>query len=92
MAGGSCEATAFGAYGYEATCLCLPLGNYHNMGDLDRVQLGHVPARPAPEIISLSDFDGLVSLLITALPVFDDGPVDLSERLDEIYEEGRSVL
>ncbi|MEC9372604.1 MAG: M20/M25/M40 family metallo-hydrolase, partial [Planctomycetota bacterium] len=38
MPGGACEATAYSAWGYEATCLCLPLGAYHNMGDLDRVQ------------------------------------------------------
>ena len=37
MPGGACEATAFSAYGYESTCLCLPLGNYHNMHDIDVV-------------------------------------------------------
>ncbi len=31
MDGGSCEATAYVTYGYTATCLCLALGNYHNM-------------------------------------------------------------
>ncbi len=92
MAGGSCEATAFGAYGFQATCLCLPLGNYHNMGDLDSVEQGKGAARPAPEVISLSDFDGLVTLLVSALPDFDGEPLDLAAQLDGIYEEGRSVL
>lgn len=92
MAGGSCEATAFGAYGYQSTCLCLPLGNYHNMGNLDAVELGELPARAAPEVISLADFDGLVKLLIAALPVLDTTSADLTSRLEEIYEEGRSVL
>ena len=40
MAGGACEATVFCAAGYEATCVCLPLGNYHNMADLAAVQAG----------------------------------------------------
>jgi endoglucanase len=31
MDGGACESTAFCAYGYEATAVCLALGNYHNM-------------------------------------------------------------
>jgi len=31
MPGGTCEASAFQALGFTATCLCLPLGNYHNM-------------------------------------------------------------
>ena len=31
MPGGTCEATAYQALGFTATCLCLPLGNYHNM-------------------------------------------------------------
>src|SRR5690606_37731588 len=30
MAGGACEASVFCAMGYQATCVCLPLGNYHN--------------------------------------------------------------
>ncbi len=63
MVGGSCEATAFGAFGYAATCLCLPLGNYHNMADIAAVQEGERPARVAPETISLADFTGLVALL-----------------------------
>ncbi len=70
MAGGACEATVFCAYGYEATCLCLPLGNYHNMADLSAVQDGtwnagaKGPPRVAREYIALSDFNGLVDLLV----------------------------
>lgn len=92
MAGGSCEATAFGAYGYQSTCLCLPLGNYHNMGRLDEVEAGEASAKAAPEVIALSDFDGLVDLLVIGLPHIDDGRAPLAGRLDEIYEEGRSIL
>ncbi|MFI4881913.1 MAG: hypothetical protein ACIAQU_04945, partial [Phycisphaerales bacterium JB064] len=66
MAGGACEATVFCAAGYDATCVCLPLGNYHNMADLAAVQAGSNTTPPAigPEQIATSDFDGLVDLLI----------------------------
>jgi hypothetical protein len=47
-AGGTCEATAFSTYGYRSTCLCLPLGNYHNMIDIDQVVAGQRPARVGP--------------------------------------------
>ncbi len=63
MAGGSCEATAFAAYGYRSTCLCLPLGNYHNMADIDGVLAGKRPAKVASEFISISDFHGLIGML-----------------------------
>jgi endoglucanase len=64
MPGGTCEATAFSTYGYRSTCLCLPLGNYHNMIDIDQVQAGQRPARLGPEFISVADFHGLVELLV----------------------------
>lgn len=66
MAGGACEASVFCAYGYDATCVCLPLGNYHNMGDLAAVQAGtHTkPATIEREFIGLDDYDGLVDLLV----------------------------
>jgi endoglucanase len=91
MAGGSCEATAFGAYGYRAAGLCLPLGNYHNMGNLDEVELGSGPAVPAMEIISLSDFHGLIDLLLIACAAVD-GEDMLRVRLDDLYEGSRHLL
>ena len=47
MPGGTCEASAYQTYGYTATCLCLPLGNYHNMNEA----AGKIDS----EFISLSD-------------------------------------
>lgn len=66
MPGGACEATTFQAFGYEAICLCLPLGNYHNMANLAEVIEGRggVKARIAPEIISVEDFHGLIDWLV----------------------------
>lgn len=66
MAGGACEASVFCAAGYDATCVCLPLGNYHNMGDLAAVQEGTNTRRATieREQIAVCDFEGLVDLLI----------------------------
>jgi putative aminopeptidase FrvX len=93
MAGGACEATVFCAYGHEATCVCLPLGNYHNMADLAAVQAGtnSSPPRPGPEFISISDFDGLVDLLIACGRALPQAPVMLP-RLDRIWAEKSFVL
>jgi len=72
MDGGTCNSTAFAAYGYDAGGLCVALGNYHNM--FDRGAVGpHAPFRPpvakagpgiASETIDLGDFQGLVRLLV----------------------------
>jgi len=56
MDGGSCESTAYIAYGYDAGGLCLPLGNYHNV-DWKRMRL-------APEYIDVRDYGCLVELLL----------------------------
>lgn len=92
MDGGACEATAFAANGYEATCLCLPLGNYHNQGDLDAVERGEGVARPAPEVIALDDHEGLIDLLAAAARHLDDPGPDLAERLARRYEEHKHLL
>jgi len=99
MPGGACEATAFSAYGHEATCLCLPLGNYHNMGDLDRVQEeirakgkdAEIDAPIAPERISASDFEGLVTLLIACGRSLEAAE-PLVDRMEQLYAERSFVL
>ncbi|MHC4970120.1 MAG: M20/M25/M40 family metallo-hydrolase [Planctomycetota bacterium] len=93
MPGGACEATAFGAYGYEATCICLPLGNYHNMADIDGVQAGKRPARVAPEIISVDDYHGMVEVLVHVAPRLDEPwACHLETRLDRLYRERGRLL
>lgn len=47
MAGGTCEATAFLAFGYPAGGIALPLGAYHNQG----------PKGVAPEEIDIRDLE-----------------------------------
>jgi len=93
MAGGACEASVFCAFGYEATCLCLPLGNYHNMGDLDAVQAGTNtdPPTPAREVIALDDFYGLVDLLVACAQRLPPATA-LRDRLDALWEQRRAVL
>lgn len=63
MAGGACEATAFSAFGFQSTCLCLPLGNYHNMQAIDDVVAGQHPAKVGPEFIGIDDYHGLIEML-----------------------------
>jgi putative aminopeptidase FrvX len=90
MVGGSCEATAFGAYGYQSTCLCLPLDNYHNMADIDEVAAGTSPAKVAPEEISLRDFHGLVRLLVASARTIGNASDELS--LDDHFESWHHLL
>lgn len=98
MAGGACEASAFSAWGYEATCLCLPLGNYHNMTELDRVQRearegpeDQIRAAVGPEHIAIADFEGLVDLLIACGESLRD-MAPMIDRLEKLYSERRFVL
>lgn len=93
MAGGACEATVFCTYAYEATCLCLPLGNYHNMGDLTAVQAGTNTTTPtlAREFIGVSDFEGMVDLLAACGVALPDAP-PLRGRMEKLWDERRFVL
>ena len=52
MDGGACESTAYLAYGYPATGICLALGNYHNMSPKR--------TKPAQEYIGLNDWKLMV--------------------------------
>ena len=93
MAGGACEATVFCAHGYASTCLCLPLGNYHNMANLAAAQAGTNDTRPrvGREHIALNDYHGLVDLLIacgTELP--SANPV--AARLEKLWNERAFIL
>lgn len=92
MAGGTCEATAFGAYGHRSTGLCLPLGNYHNMVDIDGVAAGIADGVLGPEQISIDDFDGLVDLMLVAASDIDDSALGLRDRLAANYDGRKGIL
>jgi len=86
MPGGVCESTAYMAWGYRTTGLCLPLENYHNMGPGNRI---------APERVSLQDFDSLVKLLVAiAQQKPDPAPTNaaLKQRLDGLLKERGGLL
>ncbi|MEX0652909.1 MAG: M20/M25/M40 family metallo-hydrolase [Phycisphaeraceae bacterium] len=86
MPGGTCEASAYQALGYTATCICLPLGNYHNMNE----RTGRIDA----EVISLADYHALVRLLVAAGTSLDDPgrSPGLKQRLDELFAQRQAVL
>ena len=92
MPGGACEATVFQAYGYEATCVCLPLGNYHNMANLDEVTAGDdTLARVEREYISMSDFADLIRLL-AALGTSLEQAEPITARLEKLFDQAGHVL
>ncbi|MGD9688474.1 MAG: hypothetical protein AB7K52_04090 [Phycisphaerales bacterium] len=104
MAGGACEASVFCHEGFAATCLCLPLGNYHNMPHLERIQAGTYdatqlgPPRCEREFIHTHDYLALVDLLVAlgrtppvAGPASPGGD-DFGHRLKKLYDERSFVL
>lgn len=96
MPGGACEATAFSTYGYQSTCICLPLGNYHNMIDIDGVRDGKRPAKVGPEFISIEDYHGMIDMLVLCALHLDSmetpAPPDLRKRLEKLYADKGHVL
>ncbi len=95
MAGGACEATVFCHAGLDATCVCLPLGNYHNMADLAAVQAGTNRARPTVgrEFISIADAAGMVDLLAACYERLSAPPKSkTAERIENLWDERRAIL
>ncbi|MEM9019496.1 MAG: M20/M25/M40 family metallo-hydrolase [Planctomycetota bacterium] len=86
MPGGACEATAFRLMGYRSTCLCLPLGNYHNMDE--------AAGKIAPESIATGDYHGLIDLLVRAGRYLDSTPAqsDLLSRLNRRFDQRRTLI
>ncbi len=88
MDGGACEATAYTAYGHRAACVCVPLGNYHNMNEARR--------RIDRESIAVADWLGMVRLL-SALPASlgntsGHAVRPLRDRLVERFAAQRGIL
>ncbi|MEL6796847.1 MAG: hypothetical protein AAFO89_08485 [Planctomycetota bacterium] len=95
MAGGACEATVFCHAGLDATCVCLPLGNYHNMADLSAVQAGTNTTKPTVgrEYISIADARGMVDLLVACYERLSSPPKSkTAERLEKLWDERRAIL
>ena len=89
MDGGTCESTAYCHHGYDATGLCLPLGNYHNMNT--------VKGRIEPEYVDVRDFDNLVKWFVALAAAPAEVPYDgrhpgLDERLAALLKQHRPHL
>ncbi len=87
MDGGTCESSAYCTLGYEATGLCIALGNYHNV-NAKRKKLG-------PEYVHLDDFDNVVKWFIelARAPHPYKGRDDtLAKQIVEIERTYRSLL
>lgn len=87
MDGGTCESTVYCAEGYEATGLCVALGNYHNM-DTRRKRL-------AAEYIHLDDYKGLVRwfvALATTGQSFDVGSSEVDRMISRLERASAGPL
>ncbi len=87
MDGGTCEASAFLGYGYQAAGLCIALGNYHNM-DRRRGRIG-------AEYVDLNDWNGLVEWFVElaiANETYEPGHGQLTGLLDGLYARWTPVL
>ena len=94
MPGGACEATAFASFGIASTCVCLPLGNYHNMQDIDGVAAGKAKAKVGREFISVDDFHWLVELLEVVARRLDDAAVAAGHRalMDTLWSRHARIV
>ena len=77
MSGGTCEATAYQAFGCRAAAVCVALGNYHNCAADGGI---------GPEYVSVADIEALTTLCIAVAGGGVGGGAkknSLRERLDQ---------
>jgi len=89
MDGGTCEATPYCVYGYDATCICLPLMNYHNMDT--------AKGKIAPEKIDTRDYLNLIDWFVALAQSpgrveFGNGDPAMNKRLDGLLKKHRRRL
>ncbi|MBN2448253.1 MAG: M20/M25/M40 family metallo-hydrolase [Phycisphaerae bacterium] len=89
MDGGTCESTAYMAYGYDATGICLALGNYHNMNQRRR--------RIDSEYVSLADYQRMVDWFEALVRdkrgyVSGDADAAMRERLEQRFAQFEHLL
>ena len=97
MDGGTCDTTAFQAFGYDAAGICLSLGNYHNMCEPTTRISEALRAGPeiAAETININDFSNLVALLVAIAESFHKYNPDsaaLKTRLSKMYRQDQRPL
>ena len=79
MDGGACESSAYCALGYEATGLCVALGNYHNM-EVKRKRI-------ACEYVDLDDFDNTVKWFVALAR----SPIPYTGRDHALHDQLRGI-
>jgi len=87
MDGGTCESSAYCSLGYEATGLCIALGNYHNV-NVKRGKLG-------PEYVHLKDFDNVVKWfesLARAPHTYTGSDRQLSAQINKLEKTYKKLL
>lgn len=85
LTGGSCEATGYLAFGYEASGVAIPLVNYHNGWGANKV---------SPERVRVSDIEPTVKLLLESARLFPAQMLRgaLHARLKKRYTELAPLL
>ena len=86
MSGGTCEATAYQEFGFEAAAVCVALGNYHNCGEKNKI---------AAEFVSVVDALSMVELLASAavrMPEYAELVGKLPQRLRAMLREAQPRL
>lgn len=93
MDGGTCNSTAFTAYGYDAAAMCVALGNYHNMtapGEIGWNVGGRAGPGIGSESIHLHDFAGMVRVLVAAagqIHAYTPGLPAVRQRLEKLHQD-----
>ncbi len=86
MAGGTCEATAYQEFGFQAAAVCVALGNYHNCAPENRIRT---------EFVAVSDVSDMVQLLVAAarqMPAYSKLVGKLRVRLRRMCRKAQSEL
>lgn len=87
MDGGSCESSAFCELGYDATGVCIALGNYHNCNRAKK--------QIAPEYVHLDDVANMIRwfvALATCKGELHDGNPRLQKRLTHLKRRYSKML
>ncbi|MCH8853540.1 MAG: hypothetical protein IID41_12945, partial [Planctomycetes bacterium] len=87
MDGGSCESSAYCQLGYDATGICIALGNYHNCN--------RAVGKLAPEYVNLDDVANLIkwfTALATTTIISTPGDAQLQRRLGQLQRRYQRLL
>ncbi|MGE5611378.1 MAG: M20/M25/M40 family metallo-hydrolase [Bacillota bacterium] len=87
MPGGTCEATVYDVYGFQASSICVALGNYHNT-DREAGKIG-------PEYVDISDWQNMVKLFVAIARhghEYREGHHALRSRIEKRFKKVRKLL